>query len=135
MRGRRVAIIGGAGFIGHHLALALAQHGAHVEIIDSLQINNLLWFASQPDMHNRELCLRILNERFDLLRAANVLIHPQDARDYHVLSRILDAIKPHVIVHLAAVVARRPIEQGSVQHVRSQLADARECARLRADRR
>jgi nucleoside-diphosphate-sugar epimerase len=103
MRGRRVAIIGGAGFIGHNLALALAQHGAHVEIIDSLQINNLLWFASQPDMHNRELCLRILNERFDLLRAANVPIHPQDARDYHALSRILEVIKPQVIVHLAAV--------------------------------
>ena len=101
--GRRVAIVGGAGFIGHNLALALAQRGAHVEIVDSLQVNNLLWFQSQPDMHNRDLCMRILNERLDLLRAADIPMHPQDARDYHALGRILAKVKPQVIIHLAAV--------------------------------
>lgn len=100
---RRVAIIGGAGFIGHNLALALARSGAHVEIIDSLQVNNLLSFAAQPEMHNHELCMKILNQRLDLLRAANIPLHPQDARDYHALTRIIDTIQPQVIVHLAAV--------------------------------
>ena len=40
IRGRKIAMIGGAGFIGHNLALALAQQGARVDVIDSLQVNN-----------------------------------------------------------------------------------------------
>src|SRR5207249_4443640 len=59
--------------------------------------------AAQPDMLNRELCLAILNQRLDLLRGAGVPMHPQDARDYSALSRLLSRIAPHVIVHLAAV--------------------------------
>jgi nucleoside-diphosphate-sugar epimerase len=100
---RRVAIIGGAGFIGHTLALALVRRGLQVDVIDSLQVNNLLWFASRPEVANRQLFMAMLNQRLDLLRAAGVPLHPQDARDYSALSRILDTIKPHVIVHLAAV--------------------------------
>ena len=103
LRGKRIALVGGAGFIGHNLALALSARGAAVDIVDSLQVNNLLSFASRADLHNRELCMRILNQRLDLLRAAGVPLHPQDARDYHALSRILGQIKPQVIVHLAAV--------------------------------
>ena len=101
--GTRIAIIGGAGFIGHNMALVLASKGAHVEVVDSLQVNNLLWFQSQNQTTHRELAIRILNERLDLLRAAKIPMHPQDARDYHALSRILGQIKPTVIVHLAAV--------------------------------
>ena len=104
LTGRRIAIIGGAGFIGHNLALALHEAGAAVEIIDSLQVNNLLWFASGAnDPANREWNLRMINQRLDLLRAAGIGLHPQDARDYHALSRILDHVRPQVIVHLAAV--------------------------------
>ena len=104
LRGRKIAIIGGAGFIGHTLGLALKAQGAHVEIIDSLQVNNLLWFASgNNDPANRELNLRMINQRLELLRTAGINLHPQDARDYHALSRILDQVKPQVIIHLAAV--------------------------------
>ena len=104
LSGCRIAIIGGAGFIGHNLALALVHHGAHVEIVDGLQVNNLLSFAAaSADGAMRELYLRILNQRLDMLRAAAIPLHVQDARDYHALSRILTQIKPQVIVHLAAV--------------------------------
>ncbi len=104
MRGRKIVLIGGAGFVGHNLALALAERGASVEIIDSLQVNNLLWFSSgDADPQHRELYLRIINERLDLLRKAGIPLHPQDARDYHALSRILGQIKPQVVIHLAAV--------------------------------
>ncbi len=104
MRGRKIVLIGGAGFIGHNLALALANRGADVEIIDSLQVNNLLWFSSRDaDPQHRDLYLRIINERLDLLRQAGIPLHPQDARDYHALSRILGQIKPQVVIHLAAV--------------------------------
>lgn len=103
LTGRRIALIGGAGFIGHNLALTLKQRGAAVEVIDSLQVNNLLSFQSQAAGGQRDLALSILNERLDLLRSTGVPLHPQDARDYHALSRILAEIKPQVIVQLAAV--------------------------------
>lgn len=104
LKGRRIAIIGGAGFIGHHLALALAGEGSIVEVIDSLQVNNLLAFASsREELPNRDLYLRIIHQRLDLLREAGIPLHPLDARDYHALSRVLNQVKPQVIVHLAAV--------------------------------
>lgn len=104
LQGRRIALIGGAGFIGHNLALDLARQGADVQIVDSLYVNNLLWFISgNSDMPQRDLYSKIINQRLDLLREANIQIHPQDARDYDALSRLLGQIKPQVIVHLAAV--------------------------------
>lgn len=104
LQGRRVVLIGGAGFIGHNLALTLAKRGAKVDIIDGLQVNNLVTFASgNGSVKNRDLYLRIINRRLDMLREAEIDLHVQDARDYHALSRILTQIKPQVIVHLAAV--------------------------------
>lgn len=104
LQGRRVVLIGGAGFIGHNLALTLAQRGAEVAIVDGLQVNNLVTFASgNGTVKNRDLYHRIINRRLDHLREAQIDIHVQDAREYHALSRILTQIKPQVIVHLAAV--------------------------------
>lgn len=45
LAGRKIALIGGAGFIGHNLALRLKELGADVLIIDGLQVNNVLAFA------------------------------------------------------------------------------------------
>jgi nucleoside-diphosphate-sugar epimerase len=106
LEGRRIALIGGAGFIGHHLALTLKQKGANVHVIDSLQVNNLLTFTSTAagaDAQHGELYVRIIYERLDEMRAAGIPLLVQDARDYHVLSRMLGQIKPQVIIHLAAV--------------------------------
>ncbi|MDX6650819.1 MAG: hypothetical protein QOJ97_2770 [Solirubrobacteraceae bacterium] len=104
LAGRRIALIGGAGFIGHQLAIALKGMGAHVEIVDGLQVNNLLHYtALPPGTPNRELYLKIIEQRFAKLHAAGVPLHVQDARDYHQLSRVLDEIAPQVVVHLAAI--------------------------------
>lgn len=104
LAGRRIALIGGAGFIGHNLALELKDRGADVHVIDGLEVNNLVHFAAQPpDTPNRELYLRILLERLELLGQKGVPLHQQDARDYHGLSKTLTEIDPQVIVHLAAV--------------------------------
>jgi nucleoside-diphosphate-sugar epimerase len=101
---RKIVLVGGAGFIGHNLALALHKQGADVEVIDSLHVNNLLSFASGTgELHNKDLYLRIINERLNLLREAGILVYVQDARDYNAMSRLLTKIKPEVIVHLAAV--------------------------------
>ena len=104
LKDKRIAIIGGAGFIGHHLALELKQRGAEVEVIDSLQVNNLLYFSSKlADIHNRDLYLKIIHERLSLMSEAGIPVHVQDARDYHQLCQLMDRIKPQVVIHLAAV--------------------------------
>jgi nucleoside-diphosphate-sugar epimerase len=101
---KRIALIGGAGFIGHNMALQLKDRGHHVEIVDGLQINNLLSLAgTKTGLNNRELYMKMLHDRLDLLHGADIPMHVQDARDYHALSRILELIKPQVVVHLAAV--------------------------------
>jgi nucleoside-diphosphate-sugar epimerase len=102
--GRRIVITGGAGFIGHHLALTLKRLGAKVEVIDSLQVNNLSAFAGNTEaIPNRELYLQLIHERLQLLHDAEIPIHVMDARDYHMLSPLLSTLKPEAVVHLAAV--------------------------------
>lgn len=101
---RRIALIGGAGFIGHNLALALKARGADVHIVDGLQVNNLLAFAStNVNIMNRDLYARIINERLNLLNQAGVPLYVQDARDYHALTKVLEVIRPQVVVMMAAV--------------------------------
>ncbi|MBM4134996.1 MAG: NAD(P)-dependent oxidoreductase [Nitrospira sp.] len=104
LKGRRIVLIGGAGFIGHNLALSLKEEGAIVHIIDSLQVNNLLWIASSDsDLPERDLYLRVINQRLDMIRQAGISLLTQDARDYQAMWRLLDQIQPEVVVHLAAV--------------------------------
>ncbi|MHC4420118.1 MAG: NAD-dependent epimerase/dehydratase family protein [Planctomycetota bacterium] len=104
MHGRRVTLVGGAGFIGHHLALALAQKGARVSIVDGLQVNNLLAFASADhDVRNQSLNLRVISERLELLKEAGVPLYVMDARDEQALAKRLEQLRPQVLVHLAGV--------------------------------
>ena len=134
IHGKRIVLIGGAGFIGHNLALSLAQRGADVHVIDSLQVNNLLQFSSKmPDLQNRELYLRIIHQRLDLLHEAGIPLHVQDARDYHALGTLLNhQIKPQVIIHLAAVAhAGRSNKDpySTFDHSLRTLENALDCAR------
>ena len=70
---RKVMLIGGAGFIGHNLALHLKSLGADVCVVDGLQVNNIMSFSSDDvKAKNRDLYLKILFERQRLLRAAGV---------------------------------------------------------------
>jgi nucleoside-diphosphate-sugar epimerase len=104
IKNRRIVLLGGAGFIGHNLALRLKGLGADVSIIDGLQINNLLAFSSTDNsIRHKGLYLDILNQRLDLLRKADVPLYVQDARDYHALSKLMTKIAPQVVVQLAAV--------------------------------
>jgi nucleoside-diphosphate-sugar epimerase len=104
IRGRRIAIIGGAGFIGHNLALHLKALGADVHVIDGLEVNNFLSLMGNKDsVPYPEMMLQVINERMRLLREASVPLHVQDARDYHALSHLLTQVNPQTIVHLAAV--------------------------------
>lgn len=102
--GKKVAIAGGAGFIGHNLALALKRLGAQVEVIDSLQVNNLNAFASDVNnIPNRELYLKLVHDRLDLLHNAGIPVHVVDIRDYQMIGRLIGKLDPDALVHLAAV--------------------------------
>lgn len=104
MKGRRITIIGGGGFIGHNMALSMKAMGAEVDIVDSLQVNNLYAFSNaREEIVNREFYIRMINERLDLLKKAGIPLHLQDARDYHAMNSILKSIQPQVIIQLAAV--------------------------------
>jgi len=104
IRGKRVAIVGGAGFIGHNLALKLKELGAEPHIIDSLQVNNLGAFtADMTENSNARLYVGFINERLDQLRKAEIPLHIVDARDYQLMSPHLTKIKPDVVIQLAAV--------------------------------
>lgn len=104
LRNRRIVLIGGAGFIGHHLALDLKKHGAEVSVIDGLLVNNLLsLYCSSYTGQERELYQQIIQERLRLLREAEIPLFVEDARDYHRLSHLLSRLEPQVIVLLAAV--------------------------------
>ena len=101
---KKIAIIGGVGFIGHNLALYLKKLGAEVNLIDSLAVNNINSVIDNKDnLPNPELAYSFLNERLNLINKEKIKLFIQDARDYHALSKILDLIKPNIVIHLAAV--------------------------------
>jgi len=67
-------------------------------------VNNLLYFADTAhNIPNRDLYMKIVTERLNLLREARIPVIVQDARDYMKLSVDLLAIKPDVVIVLAAV--------------------------------
>jgi len=103
-KGKVIALVGGAGFIGHNLALELKALGAEAHVIDGLQVNNLGAFTSGVTPNpNNNLYVGFINLRLEALRRARIPLHIIDARDYHILSSCISSIKPDVIIHLAAV--------------------------------
>lgn len=132
VKGKKVALIGGAGFIGHNLALKLVELGATVDVIDSLQVNNLGAFSNVYGDPNKTLYLHLINERLRILREAKIPLHVVDARDYQVLSRCLSDIQADTIVQLAAIAhANRANKDpfSTFDHSFRTLENALDCAR------
>ena len=104
IKGRKIMVIGGAGFIGHNLSIKLKTLGARVTIVDGLKVNNI---ASLKKNDNKlpypKLSLKILNERLKLLKEYKIPLIKVDARDYHKLCKVFNLVKPQVVIHLAAV--------------------------------
>ena len=101
---KKIIIIGGAGFIGHNLAIKLKENSFDVSIVDGLEVNNLTSVIGNYDnLPYPLLSKKIIDSRLDLLSEKKIPLYVQDARNYHSLSHIISKIKPEVIIHLAAV--------------------------------
>lgn len=138
LNGKRIALVGGAGFIGHNMALELRRLGAEVAVIDGLSVNNLLAFATtESSQVNSDLYTRIIHERLKLLKKAEVPVYVQDARDYHGLGEVINhKFKANVIVQLAAVShANRSNKDpySTFDHSFRTLENALDCAREMAE--
>ena len=105
MAGERVSLVGGAGFIGHNLALALRNVGAEVQIIDNLMQNNMLANVSDDDIDpfRRELNHSFLVQRFEKMRISGVVMDNADARSMTDLAEKLKEFQSTKVVHLAAI--------------------------------
>ena len=67
--GKKVLLVGGAGFIGHHLALALKEQGVDVQIMDSLGVNNISHHAGDSAEYASDFTLLpFLLQRLELCR-------------------------------------------------------------------
>ncbi len=103
-KGKKVALIGGAGFIGHNLALKLKEVGANPYVVDSLQVNHLGYYSSNYiENINAERYIGFLNERLALLRKEKIDLQINDVRDYHIISSVINSINPDYVIHLAAI--------------------------------
>ncbi|MDQ7779237.1 MAG: NAD-dependent epimerase/dehydratase family protein [Planctomycetota bacterium] len=102
--GRKITLVGGAGFIGHHLALKLKSLGAEVSVIDSLAVNNYYSFRDKEDLiPDAKLYLKIIMQRLELLEGKGIPVVVVDARDYVKITEAIVPMRPDVIIHLAAV--------------------------------
>jgi len=90
----RILITGGAGFIAYHLASALLKSSAEVHLLDNF--NNFY----DPEIKRQ-------NVR-DLQSQGRAPIHVVDILDREKLRQAFEAIRPDVIVHLAAWAGVRP---------------------------
>jgi nucleoside-diphosphate-sugar epimerase len=102
VEGKTILLVGGAGLIGHTLALRLKAAGADVHVLDGLEVNNVKSFVAGTTQ-TLQLYHRITLERLQLMRDAGVTFHVEDARDYHRVSHIVADLKPQILVQLAAV--------------------------------
>lgn len=99
----KVALIGGAGLIGHHIALNLKSEGHEVLVVDALLVNNYYSIWEQRQKPESQIYLDMIDERLRLLRNNDIRLVEADAREYVRLSQIVGAFRPDKIVHLAAV--------------------------------
>lgn len=105
LRDQRVALVGGAGFIGHNLALGLRSLGVETMVIDNLMVNSLVdnSYSAAEDPIRREAYLQFLLERFSMMRDAGVVLRNADARLMIDLTTCFDEFKPTKVVHLSAI--------------------------------
>ena len=99
---KKITILGGAGFIGHNLAIRLKSIGYQCQIIDSLTVNNLK-AKKHTNVRNKTLFKKVLNERFKLLNRSKIKTIQNDLKLNGEFTKKIINFKPDIIIHLAAV--------------------------------
>ena len=105
LKNERIMLVGGAGFIGHHLALGLKKMGAEVLIVDNMQVNNIVKILTSQELVDikRKLYTNFILERFSLLRENKININNVDSRNLNELSSSFSDFQPTKAIHLAAI--------------------------------
>ena len=105
LKDEKIMLVGGAGFIGHHLALSLRDKDADVMVVDNLQINNIVQMLSSNEysVNQRNMYIKFILDRFELMRNKGVKFSNLDARDLNALQDVYLSYNPTKIVHLAAI--------------------------------
>lgn len=90
LHGKNILLLGGAGFIGHNLAIRLRELGANVTVADSFDVNNMLNVAIQND-ETADLTIYkdFLSERIELLKQMGVTLKITNSSDLYSLSKTL----------------------------------------------
>lgn len=105
LAGRRVMLIGGAGFIGHNVAIELRRIGVEAMVVDNLMVNSLVdnAYHDRGEPHKRQLNLHFLRQRFEMMREAGVELRNADARNLGDLIRLFAEFDPTEVIHLSAI--------------------------------
>lgn len=104
LNSKKIALVGGAGFIGHNLAIKLASMGADVTVFDAFSVNNILTQIEKGEnKNNDELYSYFLEERVSLLLNSGVKVKIGDFSDRFVTAKSLD--EDFDVVYLLAAVS------------------------------
>ena len=101
---RKILLVGGAGFIGHNLAVLLKKKKQDVIVADNLKVNSLNFIRKEiKDKNKKKLYNTFIEERLKLLKKNKVLFKKIDAQNKKQLNNVVKKYRPDVLVHLAAV--------------------------------
>ncbi len=105
MSSQRVMLVGGAGFIGHNLALELRELKVDTMVVDNLMWNSLInnMFDTNTNELQREVYQGFLLDRFRMMRDAGVHLYNADARNFIDLMNAFREFQPTMVVHLSAI--------------------------------
>ena len=105
LSGMSILLVGGAGFIGHNLALKLAKFGANVSILDNLMINSIvdISYDNTENLLKRNLNQHFLYSRIELLKENKISLINGDARFNDDLRDAFEETKCQKVVHLSAI--------------------------------
>ena len=105
LSGHKILLLGGAGFIGHNLAIHLKKLSPNIFVLDNLMFNSLIdnVYDWKNNLNQTKLYRNFLMQRFDLMRKAKIQMINADARNINDMNRIFHEIKPTKIIHLCAI--------------------------------
>jgi len=104
MKNKKILIIGGAGFIGHNLAIYLKKKKFDVLTVDNLKINNLAHVKKNiKSKRQKKLYISFIKDRLELLKKNKISLKICDATKKNEIFKIFKNFRPNIAIHLAAV--------------------------------